>query len=171
MIFFLIGMPGSGKSTLGPPLADWLGYNFVDLDTYIVRKEGQSIAEIFEQQGEDFFRQVEAQALREVAKPSDGKMVIACGGGTPCFHDSMQWMLNQGVVIYLEEEKEELLKRIMLQDSKRPLLRDNPLKKIGDLLQMRSPIYEQATLICKKPTLEKLQQAIDSYLESKAKSK
>lgn len=171
MILFLIGMPGSGKSTLGPQLAQQLGYEFIDLDIHIEKAEGQTIAEIFEQRGEDTFREIEALALREVVTTSSKSIILACGGGTPCYHDSMQWMLAKGFVIYLKEDKDVLIKRIESQSNKRPLLKDNPAKKIGDLLQMRSPIYEQATLICTKPSLEKLQRAISPYLEGKAHRK
>ena len=171
MILFLIGMPGSGKSTLGPQLAQQLGYAFIDLDSHIEQAEGHTIADIFEQRGEEAFREIEALALRQVVSQSTEALVLACGGGTPCFHDSMQWMLSKGIVIYLKEEKEVLVKRLQGQSNKRPLLQENPKKKLGDLLQMRSPIYEQATLICTKPSLEKLQQAISPYLEGKAHRK
>ena len=93
-IIYLIGLMGSGKSTLGPQLARNLQYEFIDMDSYIEEKEQLSIPQIFQKQGEDFFRKVEAEALNDLS--SKQKVVISTGGGTPCFHDNLDVIKKTG---------------------------------------------------------------------------
>jgi shikimate kinase len=100
MKIFLIGMPGSGKSTLGRSVARRLGYAFADLDALITAQEGMSIPEIFGARGEDYFRQAEQTALHGT-EPLD-RVVIATGGGTPCFFDNMAWMKSHGIAMWLD---------------------------------------------------------------------
>lgn len=82
-------MPSSGKSTLGRQIAKSLGYEFIDLDIRIEIAEGKKIAEIFSLNGEEYFRKIENQQLKKIIK--DNKMVVATGGGTPCFHDGLDF--------------------------------------------------------------------------------
>jgi len=93
--FYLIGFMGSGKSFLGRRLANALQLPFLDLDDYLEEWSGRSIPRIFEESGEEAFRKLESEALRDTARlPS---AVIACGGGTPCFGDNMAWMNAHGI--------------------------------------------------------------------------
>ncbi|HQB87139.1 MAG TPA: shikimate kinase, partial [Bacteroidales bacterium] len=96
---FLIGFMGSGKTTTGKKLASRLSWKFIDLDEFIEEDKGMPVAEIFETQGEDWFRTVEAEALRTVTKA--GNTVISTGGGTPCFYENMEFMLQNGLTVYL----------------------------------------------------------------------
>ena len=97
---FLIGLPGAGKTTLGRAIARTTGGPFVDLDEEIERETGQSIATLFQQHGEASFRALEAAVLRRAGQATP--LVMATGGGTPCFHESIDWLLNQGHVIWLD---------------------------------------------------------------------
>src|SRR5436853_6290275 len=94
---FLIGFMGSGKTFLGKQLAQLLNYEFIDLDEWIEQREKKSIAEIFSEDGEEYFRKKESQQLKLLAEKNNA--VIATGGGTPCFHDNMKWMNDHGFTI------------------------------------------------------------------------
>src|SRR6188768_135637 len=99
MLIFLIGLPGSGKTTLGKQLAERLGYAFVDTDEEIVKREGRSIPDIFTQDGEDKFRLMEKEVLEELVGKTN--TVVSTGGGLPCFHQNMFMIRNKGMAIYL----------------------------------------------------------------------
>ena len=143
---FLIGMMGSGKSYWAKKIAKWnkcVGY---DLDDIIEMNEEKTIPEIFSEDGEDAFRKTEAKIIRWFKEKK--KFVIATGGGTPCFHDNMNWMKKEGVVIWLDESIEVLVSRLTAQKAQRPLianLDDNEIAKfIQEKLVERNPIYQQA---------------------------
>ena len=118
---FLIGYMGCGKSTLGAALASVMKVPFIDLDDYIEEKCEAKITEIFRTMGETAFRQLEQQALREVAAMP---CIVACGGGTPCFEGNMQLMNRTGITIWLTTEVERIAARLCLpeQKAKRPLI-------------------------------------------------
>lgn len=97
----LLGMPGAGKSTLGRRLAAHYGGPFLDLDAVLVARAGRSIPAIFQAEGEAYFRQLEAAALRDVlARP--GPLVLATGGGTPCFHHNLDVLQAAGLTLWLD---------------------------------------------------------------------
>ena len=110
MKFFLIGFMGCGKTFVGKRIAQELDIPFYDLDEYISEKENMSISEIFEKKGEDYFRQVERMCLRDFGIIGDA--VIACGGGTPCYFDNLEWINETGTSIYLQTPVELLAKRL-----------------------------------------------------------
>lgn len=110
MKIFLIGMPGSGKSTLGRSIAKRLNYTFADLDALIVAQEGMSIPDIFARQGEEYFRQAEQRALQRTEMLE--RVVIATGGGTPCFFDNMDWMKRHGITVWLNVAPATIAARI-----------------------------------------------------------
>lgn len=111
---------GSGKSTVGKKLSKRLGFAFIDLDSAIELAEGRSVSEIFTDEGEKYFRNIEAEFLRGSSKKSD--TVISCGGGTPCFNDNMEFMNNAGQTVYLEMTAAALMSRLINSRSKRPLI-------------------------------------------------
>ena len=144
---FLIGYMGSGKSTVGQLLATRLGYDFIDMDNHIEEKQLKSVNQIFVEQGEQKFRQLEKQSLHEIA--DFDHVVISTGGGTPCFFDNMKYMNEQGVSIYLKLSTEELAERLeSTHANKRPLLGERKgeelLRFIRDGLAIREPYYLQA---------------------------
>ncbi|WP_210463184.1 shikimate kinase [Rufibacter roseolus] len=145
---FLVGMPGCGKSTVGKELAQRLQYTFLDLDTVIEEQEGCTVPQVFEQRGQEYFRQAEARALRlAAARPEH--LVLATGGGAPCFCENMAFMVSQGTTVYLKLTPTELMDRLRPSDlQSRPLLRDKSpdelLRYLSDTLHQREPFYQQA---------------------------
>ena len=143
----LIGYMGAGKTTIGKALAQELGITFYDLDWYISTRMRKTIAQIFEERGEDGFRQIERNMLHEVAEFED--VVISCGGGTPCFFDNIDYMNQQAPVVYLKAEPEVLYKHLAMSKNDRPLLRgksqDELITFIREQLEKREPFYTKAT--------------------------
>jgi len=135
----LVGLMGSGKSSIGRRLAAHLETGMVDLDHYIVEKAGRSIPEIFAELGEDAFRDMESEALREVlSKPA----VIATGGGVVMREANRVLLKSHPPVIWLKCSPESLAKRID-GDSNRPLIAaGDTLKKLQELAEIRYPLYE-----------------------------
>lgn len=141
---FLIGFMATGKSTVGPMLAERLGRRFVDLDARIERDRGKPIPAIFADEGEAAFRRQEADALAVAATETD--VVIACGGGTPCFHENLSHMRAAGPVVALLASLDEVLARVDASVSTRPLLtggRDRAERLFGD----RQAVYRQADVL------------------------
>jgi shikimate kinase len=122
MTVYLLGFMGSGKSTFGKRLASGAGWGFIDLDSLIEDAEGKSIEEIFRVSGEDYFRDVEAAALRSISM--DQNVVIACGGGTPCYRDNMDYMNRSGLTVYIRLDARSLANRLLNAKKTRPLLKD-----------------------------------------------
>lgn len=145
---FLVGMPAAGKSTLGKQLAQQLGVNFIDIDTIVENNVGKSIAKIFEESGEQYFRQMEAQALRAIKNTPPS--IVATGGGLPCYHDNMQWMNTIGVTIWIDIPIEELSERIQKSNA-RPMFAHLSLNdiylKLVQLYEIRKKYYSIANII------------------------
>lgn len=142
----LIGYMGAGKTTIGKDLAKDLGLPFYDLDWYIETRMRKKVAQIFEERGEEGFRQIEYNMLHEVAEFED--VVISCGGGTPCFFDNMDYMNQQADVIYLKASPEVLYQHLKMGKSVRPLLlgktEEELLTFIREQLGKREPFYTKA---------------------------
>lgn len=145
---FLIGLPSSGKSTLGKKLARTLRYRFVDLDKLIEKDQGMTIHEIFTTRGEDFFREVESRLLKETV--ANRKIVVATGGGAPCFFDNMDFIKEAGISIFLDVPPSELARRIENHGKDdRPLL-SGAVSLETELAQKyakRLPYYSRADLV------------------------
>ncbi len=147
-MIYLIGFMASGKSTLGQALADACpGVRYVDLDAAVEAEAGCSIPEYFGRYGVASFRELESRVLRTVAQP---RTVVACGGGTPCFGDNMDYMLATGTVVRLQADTDTIMRRVQLQPGQRPILaalEDNPeaLRRYIDRLKAdREPSYCRA---------------------------
>lgn len=144
---YLIGYMGSGKSTLGRALAARCDVGFIDLDDFIEAKAGKRIRDIFADEGEEAFRRLERDCLIEAG--ACGDMLVACGGGTPCFGDNMELMNSRGLTVHLMTSHERLLERLKCGRAKRPLiasLNDEELDRfIRSQLAMRMPYYSRAT--------------------------
>ena len=145
---------GSGKSYIGRLLAAKMGLQFVDLDSIIESTEEAKIAQIFVNEGETYFRQIESQILRGVQKWDN--MVVATGGGAPCFHNSMDWMNENGLTIYLKATAELLLSRLKNESEHRPILGGRTDLDLLDFIKSkiveRSPFYSKATLTIEQET-------------------
>ena len=141
---YLIGMMGSGKTSTGRPLAERLGYGFVDADAVIEQAAGCSIPEIFQRDGEAEFRALEKQVLSSISQRHS--LVVATGGGVVTQQEN--WgLLHSGIVIWLDVVQEQLLKRLQSDRTVRPLLQTaDPEAALSDLLAERKALYAEADL-------------------------
>ena len=140
---------GSGKTTLGRELSNLAKMKFIDLDEVIERKEGATISELFQSKGEEYFRNKESSYLKSLVQTDNA--VISTGGGTPCFHDNMQWMNDHGITVYLNFPAEILFQRLKPEADHRPLLKgkldEELLLFIKSKLQERNPFYSRSHII------------------------
>ena len=147
---FLIGYMGCGKTTLGEALARCMKLRYIDLDEYIEGNQGKTVVEIFDELGENRFRELEVAALSEVAAMTD--IIVGCGGGTPCHGDNMALMNKAGTTVWLTTSPERITARLLLpeQKSKRPKIKTLPPEQVLPLvekeLQARTPYYSLAQL-------------------------
>ena len=141
---YLIGMMGSGKTSTGRPLAERLGYGFVDADAVIEQAAGCSIAEMFQRDGEPEFRALEKQVLNSISQRHS--LVVATGGGVVTQREN--WgLLHSGIVIWLDVVQEQLLKRLQTDKTVRPLLQTaDPEAALNKLLAERQALYAEADL-------------------------
>lgn len=163
MRIFLIGFMGSGKTHWGRLLATQLHLPFYDLDEVIVQMEGQSVAGVFEEKGEEYFRLVEKDLLEGIINDHPG-LILSCGGGTPCFFNNIDLMKKEGIVVWLNTSIETLTKRLLKEKVQRPIIKNISddalysfiLKKMND----RRLYYEQADV-----HVEEDEATIDSLLQ------
>jgi shikimate kinase len=148
MRIYLIGYMGSGKSTIGIELAEKLNLHFIDLDSYIEERNFKTISEIFAAVGEDGFRKVEQSVLREVSEFEN--VVVATGGGAPCFFDNMELIKNTGISVYLNGTPRILAERLLNSKTERPLIKGKTkaelIEYIDDTLHKRDHWYKQAEI-------------------------
>ena len=146
MRIYLIGYMGSGKSHLGRKFSKHLGVQFVDMDHYIEERNYKTIPQIFAEEGEAEFRKKERKALEELSEFTD--IVIATGGGAPCFFDNIDLMNNSGKTIYLNIDPKILAFRLMKSKTERPLIkgktREELVAFIDENLNKRNEFYNQA---------------------------
>ena len=157
---FLIGLMGSGKSYWGRHLAMHFRYPFLDLDKGIEIAEQKTISEIFENMGEQYFRQVERDTLHKQSAQYS-KFIMSCGGGTPCFFDNMEWMKANGTVVWLNPSMEVLAGRLLAGREKRPLIKNatcenDIIETLEKLMEARMSFYNQSDCIITEafPTIE-----------------
>lgn len=140
---YLIGMMGAGKTTVGQLLAKQLGYGFIDTDNVIAQSAKKSINQIFAEEGEAAFRQLESDVLGQVCAYT--KLTVATGGGIVLRRENWSY-LHHGLIVWLDVPVELLYTRLA-EDTTRPLLQDvDPKGKLRSLLEQRTPLYAQADL-------------------------
>lgn len=141
-----VGYMCVGKTVVGRQVAKRLNCQFYDLDWYVEERFRKKIAQIFEESGEEKFRDLERRMLHEVAEFEN--VVLSCGGGTPCFFDNMDYMNQTGTTIYLKASVDTILEHLKLSRGERPLLAgksDDELRAfVDEQLKLRSPYYEKA---------------------------
>lgn len=150
---YLTGFMASGKSTLGVPIANTLGWDFYDLDEYIVNMSAQSIVDIFRERGEIYFRETESKALKELALIPNS--IIALGGGTLFHNDNFNLIQNSGKLIYLKTSPENIYQRVknktnrplLLGDDFQPLPKEETIEKIKSLLKERENFYNKSDIV------------------------
>lgn len=156
MRIYLIGYMGCGKSTLGRRLSKHLGLQFIDMDHYIEERNCKTIPQIFAEEGETEFRKKERRALEELTEFTD--IVIATGGGAPCFFDNIDLMNKTGETIYLNINPKILADRLMKSKTERPLIkgksRDELVAFIDDTLKKRNEFYLQAKHQITQPDID-----------------
>lgn len=154
-LIFLIGFMGTGKTHWGRIWAARHHYAFLDLDEIIEQEEQATVEKIFEKRGEDYFREQEALHLRLLSQYKN--TIVACGGGTACFHDNITWMNEHGLSVCLTADPKFILKNIFRQLPQRPLLKNlnetELLFFIEQKLKERQPFYSLATLTLNAETL------------------
>ncbi len=166
--FFLVGLMGSGKTTIGRSLAKRLHLRFVDADQEIEARTGASIPLIFEIEGEASFRQREADVIRDLTAQQG--IVLATGGGAVLNETSRQLLRERGTVIYLRASVASIVQRTS-HDKNRPLLQTaDPKARIEELFRQRAPLYEEVahiTVETGRPNVHSVVQNILSHLDRK----
>jgi shikimate kinase len=151
-VFYLTGFMGAGKSTIGPILAETLGWDYYDLDEIIEEKLGMKIADIFEERGEKFFRDNEKKFLQELAKNSN--TIVSLGGGTMANQYNLKFLKDSGTIIYLKASIDSLYKRLELEKN-RPKLKlpegkfskEKLTERITELYKAREKFYNQSDFV------------------------
>ena len=148
MTIFLVGSMGVGKSAIGKRLSKSLNVEFSDTDDLIVQSQGKSINDIFHQHGEAYFRVLESKLLTEINHTKS--QLIATGGGLPITGSNMEFMKDNGVVVFLKDELVSIAARLYKGRHKRPVIKDLNMEEIKEklvvMLASRTPAYERAHL-------------------------
>jgi shikimate kinase len=158
---------GTGKTAVGKRLAAGLGYRYLDTDMIIEERTGCTIAEIFKNRGEDYFREAERSVIREVVRSE--RCLISTGGGAVVDPENLALLKKNGLVICLKSSPEKIMERTGRKKDERPLLSGRePLKEIKRLLESRAPYYEQAdwTVDTSKKTVAQVVAAIEKKLKA-----
>lgn len=146
---FILGFMGCGKTTHGKSLAKNLNYKFIDLDQWIENQTELTVAEIFAQQGEEAFREMETEAIKALSK--EEHVVISTGGGAPCHNNNMDLLRENGLTIYLNLSPSALANRLSYSKTKRPLLAEKRQEELVPLIELmlseRLHFYESAEII------------------------
>lgn len=167
MIVFIIGFMGSGKSTIGKKVSQMMNLNFVDLDKHIENNENKTITALFEYEGEDHFRTIEQNYLKELIKKDN--LIIATGGGTPCYKNNMALMKKSGITLYLKMPVKAIFDRLTNSKNPRPLIRNKSKEELTEYitqtLEDREVFYSQANVIIDaiNINLNLLQQIIEHH--------
>lgn len=161
---FLVGYMGAGKTTLGKAFAKRMELSFVDLDWYIEERFHKTISQLFIERGEDAFRELERNALREVGEFEN--VVVATGGGTPCFCSNMEYMNARGETVFLNVNQSVLFVRLKIASMNRPIIKGKSDEELKDFikssLEKRLPVYTQAKYVFEGDHLETKTQVVES---------
>lgn len=137
----LVGFMGAGKSTIGRALAVRLGRSFIETDALVEQRASMSVADVFAQRGEAYFRELEAEVVREVCGCQE--CVIACGGGVVLRQENVTALKAACVLVYLEVSASSVLRRLGSQSTVRPLLQGPDREtRVKELMELRRPVYE-----------------------------
>ena len=159
---FIVGMPGSGKSTMAKYLSSETSFKYLDLDEEIELKSKKSVSKIFEIDGEESFRVLEKETLDEIIQKEE-KFILATGGGTPSYDDNMEKMNENGITIFLNTSPEILIERIS-RKNKRPLFNStNVREKVSKIFNERIKFYKQSKYSIINNNREKALSIINSY--------
>lgn len=165
MNFALYGFMGVGKTVVGRALSEMTGMAFVDLDEEIVERTGKNISEIFDEGGEEAFREIERTVTQEIAARDE--QVIACGGGTILDADNLSSLKHNSKLVLLTAKPEIILKRIEAEGDVRPLLNgEDKLQRIRSLLEARNSAYTQASELILDTSGMTPEQVAEKILES-----
>lgn len=165
---YLIGFMASGKSSFGKKLARHLDMDFFDLDSFIEEQEEMTIDEIFAVKGESFFRFLESEVLKNVSLKNT---LISLGGGTPCSDRNIDFIRNNGLVIYLELPLKIIIGRLKQDRENRPIVKglndDELTEKIRQLFNSRETYYQEAHLtLDMQKSLRELKETVDNIIET-----
>lgn len=166
----LVGLPGSGKSTAGALTAEALGRTFLDFDLEIARRQGMSVADLFGQRGEPYFRELEHGLTAEVGQL--GNMVLSPGGGWMTRKDTVALLRPPALLVYLKVTPATAMRRMAAMSDGRPLLRHpNPVGELEQLLTARRAAYETADVVIDVERLypQEVTQKIVSWLGARAR--
>ena len=159
---FIVGMPGSGKSTMAKYLSSETSFKYLDLDEEIELKSKKSVSKIFEIDGEESFRVLEKETLDEIIQKEE-KFILATGGGTPSYDDNMGKMNENGITIFLNTSPEILIERIS-RKNKRPLFNStNVREKVSKIFDERIKFYKLSKHTIINNNREKALSIINSY--------
>lgn len=159
---FLVGMPGSGKSRMAKFISSVTDLSYKDLDDEIERTEGKSIKEIFKNHGETYFRNKETEILKNIIE-KDKNLIIATGGGTPCFNHNIDLINKSGLSIFLNTSLDVIVERIS-RKKKRPLFKNKDVEEtVKKMFQERIKFYSKSRHHVTKNNRDKILSIINSY--------
>ena len=158
-----------GKTTFGRALARETGRQFIDLDFYIEQRYRRTVSQLFAERGEEAFREIERNMLREAGEFED--VIISCGGGTPCFFDNIDYMLSRGTTVWLQASPERITARLVANSARRPLMAGKSPDEIRSAvdagLAARHPYYSRAKIHFSGEELEdrrQISQTVEKFL-------
>lgn len=153
---YLVGYMGAGKTTAAKRIANRLGWDVADTDAMFEEKYRISVDDFFQKYDETLFRRLESEMLKSTENLTN--TVISTGGGTPCFHNNMAWMLEHGLTVFLRISPKAVADRLLLSKKKRPLAKGKSEAELTDYVEQhyasRLSIYEQATITVKSENLD-----------------
>ena len=159
--FFLIGIPGSGKSTMAKYISSISDLNYKDLDEEIEKKEGRTINEIFQIENENYFRNKESQILNDIII-KENKFILATGGGTPCFNNNIRLINKSGISIFLNTSIDKIIERVKRKDGRPLFYKKNIEELVKNMFNNRIKFYSMSTYSVENNNREEVLSIINS---------